>query len=247
MKFSKLTAARVREVLTYDRDTGEFRWKAKTAKGTIVGNVTGNKVAKNGFRYISIDLGDHLAQRLAWAIVHGEMPSGRLTFKNGDRADCRFDNIVEMKSVPSKSGYDHNTPEGRSRYGKTHRLLHPDHYVNQELKRNFGISLDDYNRTLSKQKGKCAICKKPETAVRRGKVQRLSVDHNHSTGALRGLLCENCNKGLGFFRDSRELLTEAAVYVATHAHNESLHDGRKISQHKGTTPMKSLSIPEEGA
>jgi hypothetical protein len=57
----------------------------------------------------------------------------------------------------------------------------------------------------------CAICKRTDTGVARTKM--LSIDHNHVTGKVRGLLCNWCNQGLGHFRDSPELLIKAAEYL----------------------------------
>ena len=57
------------------------------------------------------------------------------------------------------------------------------------------------------QEGLCAICGLPETD------KRFCVDHNHKTGVVRGLLCANCNKGLGHFFDSIESLEKAKSYL----------------------------------
>lgn len=70
----------------------------------------------------------------------------------------------------------------------------------------YGITLQDYTKRLEHQKGCCAICGKYE-------VGNLSVDHNHSTGKVRGLLCQECNRGLGSFKDKPALLRKAAEYL----------------------------------
>lgn len=64
---------------------------------------------------------------------------------------------------------------------------------NARLKREFHISLDEYKKVLGHQQGVCAICKNAPTEI------SLAVDHCHSTGLLRGLLCYKCNKLLGLF------------------------------------------------
>lgn len=81
-----------------------------------------------------------------------------------------------------------------------------------QLKRNYGITLDKYDEILDRQHGRCAICKQLETSDK----QYLSVDHNHETGAIRGLLCHNCNVGLGKFKDNQEYLTSAIWYLETY-------------------------------
>src|SRR6187402_1147273 len=73
---------------------------------------------------------------------------------------------------------------------------------------NYGISAVDYDKLFSQQNGLCKICKNPEADVypSTGKIKSLSVDHCHTTGQVRGLLCSKCNKGLGIFKDSIEFL-----------------------------------------
>ena len=83
-----------------------------------------------------------------------------------------------------------------------------------ELKR-FSMTLEQYNDMLSKQDHKCLICFEPE------KNRRLSIDHDHDCCAgrnscgkcVRGLLCNNCNNGLGRFKDDAEKLRRAAQYL----------------------------------
>lgn len=85
---------------------------------------------------------------------------------------------------------------------------------NDYLKRSFGIEIADYEAMLSMQDYGCAICgKKDDTLLRSGVYKRLCVDHNHKTGKLRGILCENCNRGIGLFKDSQELLENAINYL----------------------------------
>lgn len=81
------------------------------------------------------------------------------------------------------------------------------------LKRKFGLTSDDYWDMMKAQDGVCAICGNPETQIQQGRVQPLGVDHNHDTGAVRGLLCAGCNNGIGRFRDDIELLKKAIEYL----------------------------------
>lgn len=78
---------------------------------------------------------------------------------------------------------------------------------NCHLKRQFGISWEDYERMFEEQEGKCVLCGETEEN------RMLSVDHCHTTGRVRGLLCGKCNRGLGLFRDNKELLIKASEYV----------------------------------
>lgn len=80
-------------------------------------------------------------------------------------------------------------------------------------KRKFGISLKDYDDMLKKQDGKCAICKTKDPEGHGKKYKRFSIDHNHETGDVRGLLCVNCNLALGGFKDSIKNLLNAIEYL----------------------------------
>ena len=75
------------------------------------------------------------------------------------------------------------------------------------LKRRYGISAEDADAMLAEQNGLCAICEAAPAA---------HVDHDHDTGAVRQLLCFNCNGGLGQFRDDPAVLRAAAEYVERH-------------------------------
>jgi hypothetical protein len=79
--------------------------------------------------------------------------------------------------------------------------------------RLFGVSTDRYQEMLAKQNGLCAICQKPETVVRQKRLLALAIDHDHVTKKIRGLLCSNCNQGLGRFKDNPSLLIAAAGYL----------------------------------
>lgn len=89
-------------------------------------------------------------------------------------------------------------------------------YKNSHLKYTYKIDLEQYNKMLINQKYVCAICKKQETGKHQnGKTKHLAVDHCHITGKIRGLLCTNCNKGLGMFKDKISSLEEAIEYLKT--------------------------------
>ena len=81
------------------------------------------------------------------------------------------------------------------------------------LRKTFGITLEEYQEKLRKQRGVCAICGLPETSVYKGKVRHLSVDHNHKTNQVRGLLCNDCNVMLGWAKDETARLLGAIRYL----------------------------------
>lgn len=79
----------------------------------------------------------------------------------------------------------------------------------------YGLTREAFEAMYRQQHGRCAICgTKVPHKVGRGQGRRtLVVDHDHETGAVRGLLCPNCNTGLGMFKDSPENLRMAAEYL----------------------------------
>jgi hypothetical protein len=79
------------------------------------------------------------------------------------------------------------------------------------LKNRYGITPDEYDLLFARQHGKCAIC---SIAPSRGRL--LCVDHCHATAAVRALLCDKCNRGIGAFRDDPALMIAAARYVSRH-------------------------------
>jgi hypothetical protein len=83
------------------------------------------------------------------------------------------------------------------------------------LRTNHGISLAEYEEMLSEQDGVCAICGKRETSYdpRIDCIRLLAVDHDHRTGMVRGLLCDNCNHMIGQAHDDPEVLRRAADYL----------------------------------
>ena len=90
-------------------------------------------------------------------------------------------------------------------------------YRKSRLKKRFKLSLEDYENILIAQDYKCAICKAPQADIKKS----LSVDHDRTCcptdyscgGCVRGLLCDRCNFGIGYFKDDENLLEIAANYV----------------------------------
>lgn len=86
-----------------------------------------------------------------------------------------------------------------------------DRFKDLILQRAYGLDVGEYDRLFAAQGGRCAICGDTDS---RGQKGRFKVDHCHSTGKIRGLLCNWCNLGLGKFKDSPDLLNKALVYLA---------------------------------
>ena len=82
-------------------------------------------------------------------------------------------------------------------------------YRHWRLKKKFGISEEIYEQLFKIQKGCCAICGKDQILLSR----KMAVDHCHITNKVRGLLCSNCNTGIGNLRDDISLLQKAIKYL----------------------------------
>lgn len=100
---------------------------------------------------------------------------------------------------------------------------------NTKLKAAYGISLEDYDKLFATQNYKCAVCKQLLTTQ-----DKPSVDHCHITGRVRGILCNNCNRGIGLLKDDPQVLISAARYL-------------KLAQYKsgelGETPVVDNTEP----
>jgi hypothetical protein len=102
----------------------------------------------------------------------------------------RFNNCKECHNARGRRWWAKNKDKGRE----------------YELRRLYGITPEQYEAMLSEQGGTCKICN--------GKGRRrLAVDHCHSTGAVRGLLCGSCNKALGLMKDDPDRLKAAIKYL----------------------------------
>ena len=92
----------------------------------------------------------------------------------------------------------------------------PERYFYNQIKAKYGINKTEYLTMLDAQDNKCAICGEKETAPnvwKEGQSRRLAVDHDHSTGLVRGLLCYRCNTTLGKLNDDIELLKKMVSYL----------------------------------
>lgn len=83
------------------------------------------------------------------------------------------------------------------------------HTVRKSGLKKYGMSMADYENLLKEQDNKCAICGTDAKLL----TKKLSADHSHKTGKVRGLLCQLCNAGLGMFMDSMDLLDSARRYL----------------------------------
>ena len=140
-----------------------------------------------------------------------------------------------VRTVQSKSGYSayckpcHNARSraSREKVGGS-RTYH--------LTRRYGITAAEADYLLDRQQGLCAIC---------NAAPAVHVDHDHATGAVRALLCFNCNGGLGQFKDNPEVLHAAAYYVQFHTIKQQTEAELQAVRNAGGTAPEVASRPGE--
>lgn len=208
-----LTREFVAEWLSYDAETGIFRWLKNRSRKYKAGQVAGSlktvgistgEVKK--YRYLTLDGVSSPAARFAWLLHYGEWPTANVHCKDGDTDNLRIANL-ELSKFPAVV-----EDQGLRRVYR----MSKDAQRHYGLKRYYGLTGEEYGQMVADQKGVCAICEKPETAMANGKMKPLSVDHNHTTGKLRGLLCDRCNHMLGHARENRDVLLSAIKYLDHH-------------------------------
>ena len=112
----------------------------------------------------------------------------------------KYDPYMVLASQKKASKKYYQTDKGKTSVRKGH------------LKRQYNLTIEEYNIKLKEQAHKCAICGIDEVDL----IKKLHIDHNHITGKVRELLCLNCNTGLGQFKDNIELLSKAIGYLKKH-------------------------------
>lgn len=89
----RITAERLRELLDYSPESGEFRWRQSAGGWIVAGNEAGTLDISSGYLRMIVDGHRDYAHRLAWLYVHGEHPPAEIDHKNGDRSDNRIENL----------------------------------------------------------------------------------------------------------------------------------------------------------
>jgi hypothetical protein len=211
-----LTFEEINELISYDPTSGIFIWRKSPARHVKAGDEAGtfkNVRTKAGatvrYKYIHVLHNQTPAARVAWLLTRKEWPKGNLLFRDGDSSNLKFENLKEADFPSVRS-----IKSGRRTYKMTGDAMR--HYG---LMHNYGLSLETYNVMLAAQGGVCAICKGVETYIPKGHgtPKPLSVDHNHETGAVRGLLCSHCNYVIGYARENIETLRETIKYLEKYA------------------------------
>ena len=121
-------------------------------------------------------------------------------------------------------------PANRDKKRKRQRRYyyrHREKRLDAVRKVNYQISAEVYRQMLTSQNELCAICSCPSNSTYRGRKRQLAVDHDHLTGQIRGLLCNGCNAGLGYFRSNPQFLVAAAEYLALSAQASTVGQARR--------------------
>lgn len=141
-----------------------------------------------------------------WVFVShvGERPSDKHRLKRR-RTLSPFgpDNWYWKEALPTST----ITKKGKSEYQRLWRLRNPLKAKNNELRSTHGITYSKYLDMLTAQGGNCAICGNKDEHF------SLAVDHCHTSEEIRGLLCSQCNRGIGLFKDSIENFEKAIEYL----------------------------------
>jgi hypothetical protein len=114
---------------------------------------------------------------------------------------------ADLEVMRSKDRKRHqNNKSVKNEKSRKYYCANKDKYRNYHLKKCYGIKQVDYEMMLNYQQHKCAICNEQLG-------EKLFVDHNHSTGQVRGLLCSECNSALGYIKESRQILENMIDYL----------------------------------
>lgn len=120
----------------------------------------------------------------------------------------QLENSEKVKA--QKKLWAENNPEKLAAYRDA---ITPEQQRQYKVKASYGLSWIQYQELYSAFNGQCAICKKELALVKHSTIETASVDHNHKTGEVRGILCRSCNRGIGYLNDSPERLIRAAEYL----------------------------------
>jgi hypothetical protein len=152
-----------------------------------------------------------------WTFVRdvGELPSSTHRLWRLDRAKPHGPGNFEWR----ERRIDVSSVADKNAYQRAYRASRPREAKNDDLKKSYGITIDDYEEMQRQQNNLCAICHRPERRVdkKNQKISDLAVDHDHVSGHVRALLCHGCNTSLGAMDDNAELLRAAAAYLDRHS------------------------------
>lgn len=152
----------------------------------------------------------------------GERPSDRHRLVRLNRDELMGPDNFEWHAAKFETVFSTSTVEGRKEYNRAayvaRSIVTDRPTVGSGLSRFYGMSTTQYEQLLAKQSGTCALCDATHDMDSRGRVQALSVDHDHETHEVRGLLCRNHNVMLGLAKDNSSVLRKAVEYLERGTH-----------------------------
>ena len=248
---SSMTAERLRELLHYNPDTGEFTWRVDGTGSVSAGSRAGY-VRPNGRVGLNIEGRSYQQARLAWLYVHGDWPKDLLRPRNGKRSDCRIVNLCETPAEKAKdgtrecticlearpvtdfyrrrqSGHSLSTCKACTRQTSLldwHRSVTPEVRQRRRLTSRRANLKFNYGLTWEQFSAMIAAqngcCAICKNSIDFEAKKAYAVDHDHVSGKVRAILCATCNLGLGSFQDDPELLVKAANYLRLHRGGENV-------------------------
>jgi hypothetical protein len=177
---------------------------------------------KHGRGVVNVDGRTIEAVKLIWLDQRGPLPVGLVVRQTCEQLRCcNLDHVEWITrgalnsrslsgTVTCKTAGHLRTPDTTYVSPQGRRTCRPCREAGKirDRAKLYGITVDQLLAMEAESGGVCAICGRPP-----GPGSRLNVDHDHSTGQVRKLLCRPCNQGLGFFRDDPTLLDAAASYL----------------------------------
>lgn len=143
--------------------------------------------------------------------VKGVRPRCKVCMLTLERTKYSSDEEFRIAKLKSQANWLRD-PDNLKEHRKRARRWH--------LKASYGMGLDDYDKMVDQQNGRCAVCE--ELPTDRKARSSLVVDHCHNTGKVRGLLCDLCNTAIGKMRDDADLVLKAARYLQRHSNPDKI-------------------------
>jgi hypothetical protein len=127
----------------------------------------------------------------------------------GRRPECKACKARRSKEYWEKTGRHKRNPNRKK------HITDPQVARRGKYRRNYGITIEEYEALFEQQNGLCASCHNPETATmkRTGKLKQLSIDHCHVTGKVRALLCSSCNQAFGCLKEDPARIRALLAYA----------------------------------